>query len=530
MILVVAIVCILFIATMAYLLRPEVNVERDLVGIINIEGAIQSSSDSSLYQAMINYAMFNESIKAVVLQIDCPGGSADLVEAIYLDLLELKKTKNLVASLVLAASGGYYIAVASDYIFVSPTSYIGNVGVVGVAPSTLLPSEVVLETGAYKATGFSELLFPFNLSRALNNFISAVQLGRGGRLRLTSSQLAKGMIYLGSEALSVGMADELGSLQKALTKAGEKLSGYAVVDLNRVLDPSRIENTSELWQEEWLNLNLDMLNTFHPPPSIWYLYMSPTVYRQGLSLSEDFEIFSTSNATQTGNGNREVAVDLSHGNQVSLNEMNILEVELMKRNVSLQFILPFSDFAESLENVNCLIVASPTSSYSGGDVEAVGRLLERGGLLMTFYDPAYEYSGTVLFGPMNSLTTHFGVAYGSGYLYNEQEYYGFYRNVYINSFGESSVTQNLSSLVFFTAAHIYSLNDGVALTAKDTYSSVSERTMNYTVIAMVEEKGTMIAFGDLSFLREPNCYVADNYQLILNMVSTLVSFSQKDTS
>ncbi len=527
-ILVFAVVCILLTVVITYVSRPTTTITRDLVGIINIDGVIESSGDTKLYAAMINHVMLNESIKAVVLRVDCPGGSADLVESIFLDLLELKKTKTLVASLVFAASGGYYIAVAADYIYVEPSSLIGNVGVIGVAPSILLPSEVGLETGAYKATGFSELLFPFNLSRVLNNFVSAVEKGRGSRLKLTSSQLARGMIYLGTEALSVGLVDEVGSLQKAIGKAGERLApGYGVVDLNQALyPPSRVGNTSQSWQKDWRALDLDGLNALHPPPSVWYLYMGPVPYGQNLSSPgslEDISAFSSS----TGGGKGEVLVDLSHGNRVSVWELNILRAELMRRNVTLRFIPPEDDLMMSLENATSLIVASPTSSYSLGESEEVRKFVARGGLLLLFYDPAYEYSGRTLFEPINSLSTYFGIAYGSGYLYNQEEHYGFYRNICVKTFGKSFITQNVSSLVFFTAAHIYSSSKGVAWTTGDTYSSVAERTGNYTVISVVEGEGTVVAFGDFSFLREPNCYVADNYQLILNIVSALVDFSQK---
>ena len=514
---------------MTYVSRPAATVKRDLVGIINIDGVIESSVDTNFYAAMINHAMLNESIKAVVLRVDCPGGSADLVESIFLDLLELKKTKTLVASLVFAASGGYYIAVAADYIYVEPSSLIGNVGVIGVTPSILLPSEIGLETGPYKATGFSELLFPFNLSRVLNNFVSAVETGRGSQLKLNASQLAKGMIYLGTEALSVGMVDEVGSLQKAIGKAGERLSpGYGVVDLNQALYPlGRESNIGQSWQKDWRDLGLDELNTLHPPPSVWYLYMSPAASQNLSSPSSLEDTLALSSSTQASSGNGEVLVDLSHGNTVSVWELNILRAELMRRNVTLRSIPHEDDLTMSLENATCLIVASPTSSYSLEESEEVLKFVNRGGLLMLFYDPAYEYSGMTLFEPIDSLSTHFGVAYGSGYLYNQEEHYGFYRNIYIKTFGESFITQNVSSLVFFTAAHIYSSNEGVAWTTDDTYSSVAERTGNYTVIAVVEGEGTVVAFGDLSFLREPNCYVADNYQLILNIVSAVVDSSQK---
>jgi hypothetical protein len=241
-------------------------------------------------------------------------------------------------------------------------------------------------------------------------------------------------------------------------------------------------------------------------------------------------LFAVSGSTETSGGIGEVLVDLSHGNTVSSSELNILGMELMKRNVTLRFVLHADDLVTSLANASCLIVASPISGYLPEEINGVRGLVDRGGLLMLFYDPAFEYAGVGQFGPINTLSMNFGVAYGSGYLYNERDYFGFYRNILIKSFGRSFITQNLSSLVFFTAAHIYSSNKGVAWAANDTFSSIAERTGNYSVVAVVKGKGTVVAFGDLSFMREPNCYVADNYQLIQNIVSALVTFSQKNSN
>lgn len=178
-----AIICIIIASGLSIYLYTGLAARRNLIGIIGIEGPILTSEDADRCLEAINNALTNNTVKAVVLRIDSPGGYADLVEQIYLDLLELKRVKPVIASVTLALSGGYYIAVAADYIYVEPTSLTGNVGVIGVMPPTLIPSETVLETGVCKATGFSKLLFPFNLTHALESFTSAVLNGRRVSLR-----------------------------------------------------------------------------------------------------------------------------------------------------------------------------------------------------------------------------------------------------------------------------------------------------------------------------------------------------------
>jgi len=147
---VIALVFIIIVASVfgysyyAGVIRWEApKVERLMVGVMTLRGPILSSQNVSQYADIINRAKVNESIRAVVLSVDSPGGYADFTEMIYLDLLELKKEKPLVASIVSALSGGYYIAVAADHIYAGPTSAVGNIGLIGTGPPTLIPSEHV---------------------------------------------------------------------------------------------------------------------------------------------------------------------------------------------------------------------------------------------------------------------------------------------------------------------------------------------------------------------------------------------------
>ena len=498
---------------------PEVK--KLMVGIVTLRGPILSSQNTSRYADIINRAKVNESIGAVVLSVDSPGGYADYTEMIYLDLLELKKEKPLVVSIVSALSGGYYIAVAADYIYVCPTSTVGNVGLIGTGPPTLIPSEQVLETGAYKVTGYSKLLFPYNMSHALENFASAVERGRGDRLKLSPTQLRRGMIYLGSEAVEVGLADEVGSLQKAITKAAKEagLMEYDVVDLTQPsILPSASVRSYNQTSLGWGNLTVEALNRLHPPPALYYLYLPPGAFSQGISSTE----LEARNLNVSAGKGRAVLVDGSHGNSVSWWELDILMYELVKRNMTVRFVPEWDELESALDNASCLIVASPTEAYSTDECERIEEFVEEGRMLLLFFDPASEYVDLpALFGPINSLSTRFGLSFAKGYLYNEEEKYGIYRNIYVTKFANSSLTQDLNLLVFFTATHIRSLDNGVAWASEGTYSSTAERTGEYAIMTLVKDNGTVAAFGDLTFLREPYCYLEDNYQLIVNLASAV---------
>ena len=195
--------------------------KKGIIGVIEIQGVIEDTEYAGILSAAVHEAMEDDGVKAVVLEIDSPGGTAYLIEQVYLDLLKLKEKKPVVASASMALSGGYYLAVTADQIYAQPTSMVGNVGVIGVGPGFLVPSESTFESGPQKITGFSPALFPFNITKALDSFASSVSEGRGSRLNLAMSELKRGGVYLGGEAVNQGLVDEIGSRQSAISYAAE---------------------------------------------------------------------------------------------------------------------------------------------------------------------------------------------------------------------------------------------------------------------------------------------------------------------
>lgn len=501
--------------------QSTISAEADIVGVITIEGAIVSSQDVEAYTGMINQAITNDSIKAVVLRIDSPGGYAHYVESIYLDLLSLKEEKPLTATAATALSGGYYVAASSDEIIVNPTSMIGNVGVIGTGPPTLIPSESMLETGAHKVTGYSKLLFPFNLTHALDNFASAVYEGRGDRLKLNSSELRRGSVYLGSEAVNVGLADEIGSTQKAIEDAASKadLNRYRIIDLNTVYKAETGWMLGNKTRKPWRSLSVDSLNEMHPPPSLYYLYLPNAPSQFGLYSPGDGDELD---GNITGLDSRaDVLVDLSHGNQVSSWDLDLLMAELANSNRTMGFTSDWEDTESGLGHASNLVVAAPTESYTRDEVSTIMDFVEEGGNLFLFFDPSSGYVDIpALHGPINSVANGFGISFAKGYLYNQEEHYGFYRNIFIEDFEDSNITQALSKIVFFTSSGIHT-EDDVARSSGGTYSSTAERAEAYPVLSMSDFNGTVLAIGDLTFLKEPYCYVADNYQLVKNIVSIM---------
>lgn len=206
------------------------------VAVIRFEGVIWEESVPYLAE-MLERAAADRSIRAVVLELDSPGGDVTATEELYFRLLDLRCSKPLVVTIdYLAASGGYYLAAAGDYVYAKPASLVGNVGVIAFLPSVdeqRVTDEDYVSTGPYKFSGGSRGDYVRQIELAKLGFLEAVYSQRGERLRVEREELASGEVYMGLQALRMGLVDGLGANSEAVTKAVElaHLRAYEVVDL-----------------------------------------------------------------------------------------------------------------------------------------------------------------------------------------------------------------------------------------------------------------------------------------------------------
>jgi hypothetical protein len=271
----------------------------------------------------------------------------------------------------------------------------------------------------------------------------------------------------------------------------------------------------------WRDLTLATLNELNPPPAVYYLYLPPMAYQA----SQVSTVSTADDDAETVFTKGQVIVDLSHGNGVSSWEFHLLSAELAMRGVYLGYGDTWEEVEGALDASSCLIVAAPTQSYSLEEFRAIEDFVNQGRMLLLFYDPAAEYSqSTSPLGPINSLANRWGLSFGKGYLYNMEDNYGLYRNIYIREFGDNNLTGGLDSMVLFTATYLHSTDSDSAWTTSDTYSSVAERAGVYAPISVITKgNGTVAAFGDLSFMIEPYSYVEDNHGLVLNLAGEIAS-------
>ena len=209
-------------------------IPRPNIVTITISGVILDQTYTDDILDMLRYARDEDSVRAVVLRINSPGGGVSATEQIYLDVLRLRQQKPVVVSVgTTATSGGYYIAVASNFIYAEPTSQLGNVGAWVNLPSPEELDEDVGTTGPFKATGGSRRKAMGQLEMVRQEFVEAVTSQRGDRLQLSEEELSRAELYAGVESLKYGLIDDIGTRTAAIEKAASlaNIRNYEVVDL-----------------------------------------------------------------------------------------------------------------------------------------------------------------------------------------------------------------------------------------------------------------------------------------------------------
>jgi protease-4 len=211
----------------------------------------------------MDYANRNNRIKAVVIRLSSPGGGATSSERLYIEARKLRENKPVVMVLNdLVASGGFMMAMGASHTYVKTSSLIGNVGVVsstgGVLPPA--PSESVIFTGPSKLTGATRREWVGLMDLLKQSFAQMVIQERGDKLRLSPEELTEGRLYVGMEAVQLGLADEIGDDTDAIAKAASLagISGYELVDVNIEVDRIFVQQArrvfSSLDQDDQLSL------------------------------------------------------------------------------------------------------------------------------------------------------------------------------------------------------------------------------------------------------------------------------------
>jgi protease-4 len=234
-----------------YSLKPDEG-----LGFIEAVGQIVSAADGESaitpddMEQEINWALNDDNVKAVILRISSPGGSASVADFIWDRVKTLNEKKPVVVSMgSVAASGGYYIAAGANRIFADPSTITGSIGVIGMLPSldgmkdkwgvsfhTITQSNRGAVLGMKKMTSSDQSYLQATVEDVYRTFKSRVADGRKMSMEKVES-LAQGRIYTGAQAKDIGLVDELGGLKEAFQYA-KKVAG---LDENRLYPIHRFQ-------------------------------------------------------------------------------------------------------------------------------------------------------------------------------------------------------------------------------------------------------------------------------------------------
>lgn len=227
---------------------------KDKIAVIYAQGSINSGEGdnetigSETTSKAIRKARKNDKIKAIVLRVNSPGGSALASETILREMELAKEVKPVVVSMGdVAASGGYYIACKADTIVANPTTITGSIGVFGVLMNLekMMKNKLGITTDRVKTNQFADLASP---TRALNEseraiiqnqvemiydkFITHVAEGRNMTKEEVDS-IGQGRVWTGKDAIELGLVDVLGGMEDAIAIAADmaNLDSYRITKL-----------------------------------------------------------------------------------------------------------------------------------------------------------------------------------------------------------------------------------------------------------------------------------------------------------
>jgi protease-4 len=213
--------------------------------IMGGEGSDETIGSERISRA-IRKARTDDKVKALVLRINSPGGSALASDVIWREVVLTKKVKPVVVSMGdVAASGGYYIACGADSIFAQPNTITGSIGVFGIIPNMqkFFNNKLGITFDRVKTAEFADLgsvtrpltdgerfILQNEVNRIYNTFTKRVADGRK-KPQTYVNEIGQGRVWSGSDALKNGLIDKLGNINDAIRSAAKmaKLTDYETV-------------------------------------------------------------------------------------------------------------------------------------------------------------------------------------------------------------------------------------------------------------------------------------------------------------
>ncbi|MFD2370434.1 signal peptide peptidase SppA [Brevibacillus sp. GCM10020057] len=261
-------------------------------GVISGEpNATGMPSMSELLAEQLRRVEEDESVKALVLRINSPGGEVVATDELHSRLLRLKQVRHIpivVSMGSTAASGGYYLATAGDVIFANPNTLTGSLGVIfnlvnySDAANKLGVHQFSIKSGRFKDIGSparpltepERQIFQTLVNESYNKFVDVIVDGRNlSRQRVL--EIADGRVYSGEQAKRLGLIDQFGDLEEA-TRHALTLTGLSEATVVRYTDQLSLSKMLFTLKQHWANpdpLGLNRVLERQSSPQLLYQFM-----------------------------------------------------------------------------------------------------------------------------------------------------------------------------------------------------------------------------------------------------------------
>ncbi len=241
--------------------KKEEEKSDNQIAVVYASGGIESGKSkddvmgSETISQAIREARLDDDIKAIVLRVNSPGGSALASDVMWREVVLAKEVKPVIVSMGnVAASGGYYISCAADKIVADEKTITGSIGVFGVIPNAqgLMENKLGITMDRVKTNKHADIMTVFKpltgeerdiiqigVEKIYDDFITKVAEGRGMTKEQVDS-IGQGRVWMGLDALKIGLVDEIGGLDRAIEIASESAKlgdDYTLVDYPKSKDP-----------------------------------------------------------------------------------------------------------------------------------------------------------------------------------------------------------------------------------------------------------------------------------------------------
>ncbi|WP_333639540.1 S49 family peptidase [Pyrobaculum aerophilum] len=497
---------------------PPPQPAKPKIVLVPIDFVLESPAVDKLISALTAVAQRGD-VAGIVLLINSPGGTVSATEALYTTVAGINKTKYAVVN-GLAASGAYYVAVATERIYATPSSWVGSIGVIAV----MWPEEYfydipdyIYTTGPLKYYGRELTDYYNDIERVRLNFVQAVLKGRAGRIKASPDVFETASIFTADQAKELGLVDEIGGIFDAVRDMAQRLGlrEYEVKYIGQVANATYSPSAE-------FKVDLNRLLNSTPVP---LFYILPTAVQWTISVK------TAPNATlqPLPFDKPYVMLDMAHNNMIPRSFIEVLRSELVKRGYVLAAASSEYQLTTLLSNATALVVVNPTAPFSKEAVKAVVNATLRGVRVAYFYDMRASaivvisgvsyvapYSLYAVFDPLLMYFNMSGLRAVYNFTAGGANYVQNWQFVEVKPSGEWNLTRGVEKLVLFSPSAV-ATNAPLRLEARGYVFGYGWG--NYTVAA---QAGNFVFIGSVRSFTPYYITLGDNWKFFSNLVDWLV--------